>query len=203
MAVLGTPSSSCSRRIFFSAMVAPLVRSRALYTTPYVPSPIFSTFSYCAPPSQAPVRPPLSSSQCPRRCSPPVHTARGRAQAPLRPPPSSSQCPCQSSPPSHTARPLCRAPLGPSVQQSVPSPIFSTFILRAAGPRLSTYTSPSVQQSVHGVGGFVCIHSRRTPQHHCAIQQAEVCLLTQRMLVSLRLCGTHSKVRVPACWHQA
>ena len=57
MAVLGTPSSSCSRRIFFSAMVAPLVRSRALYTTPYVPSPIFSTFSYCAPHGQAPLEP--------------------------------------------------------------------------------------------------------------------------------------------------
>ena len=63
MAVLGTPSSSCSRRIFFSAMVAPLVRSRALYTTPYVPSPIFSTFSYCAPPDRAPFDKPAGSQQ--------------------------------------------------------------------------------------------------------------------------------------------
>lgn len=49
MAVLGTPSSSCSSLIFFRAMVSLVRRSRALYTTPYVPSPIFSTFSYCQP----------------------------------------------------------------------------------------------------------------------------------------------------------
>nr|AFK34370.1 unknown [Lotus japonicus] len=30
MAVLGTPSSSCSRRIFFNAMVSLVTRSRAL-----------------------------------------------------------------------------------------------------------------------------------------------------------------------------
>ena len=48
MAVEGTPSSSCSRRIFLSAIVSLVWRSLALYTTPYVPSPIFSTFSYCA-----------------------------------------------------------------------------------------------------------------------------------------------------------
>mmetsp|Transcript_514 Transcript_514/g.1321 ORF Transcript_514/g.1321 Transcript_514/m.1321 type:complete len:301 (-) Transcript_514:43-945(-) len=46
MAVLGMPSSSASRRIFLSATSSPLVRFFALYTTPYVPSPIFSTFSY-------------------------------------------------------------------------------------------------------------------------------------------------------------
>jgi hypothetical protein len=48
MAVDGTPSSSCSRRIFLSAIVSLVWRSLPLYTTPYVPSPIFSTFSYCA-----------------------------------------------------------------------------------------------------------------------------------------------------------
>jgi hypothetical protein len=47
MAVLGTPSSSCSSRIFLRAIVSFVRRSLALYTTPYVPSPIFSTFSYC------------------------------------------------------------------------------------------------------------------------------------------------------------
>ena len=34
MAVLGTPSSSCSRRIFLSATTSLVKRSRALYTTP-------------------------------------------------------------------------------------------------------------------------------------------------------------------------
>lgn len=32
--VLGTPSSSASRRIFFSATMLPVEMSRALYTTP-------------------------------------------------------------------------------------------------------------------------------------------------------------------------
>ena len=50
MAVEGTPSSSCSRRIFLSAIVSLVWRSLPLYTTPYVPSPIFSVFSYCATP---------------------------------------------------------------------------------------------------------------------------------------------------------
>lgn len=81
IAVGGTPSSSCSRRIFFSAIMSPVSLCRALYTTPagrrtavgrqpwdvgaalisahsltfpvqsllqrvpYVPSPIFSSFS--------------------------------------------------------------------------------------------------------------------------------------------------------------
>ena len=44
-AVEGTPSSSISRRVFFKATIAPLRRSRALNTFPYVPSPIFSSFS--------------------------------------------------------------------------------------------------------------------------------------------------------------
>lgn len=35
--VLGTPSSSASSLIFLSATKLPDVRSRALYTTPYVP----------------------------------------------------------------------------------------------------------------------------------------------------------------------
>jgi len=48
MAVEGTPSSSCSRRIFLSAIVSLVALSSALYTTPYVPSPIFSCFSYCS-----------------------------------------------------------------------------------------------------------------------------------------------------------
>ena len=39
MAVGGMPSSSCSSRIFLSAIVSPLILCRALYTTPYVPSP--------------------------------------------------------------------------------------------------------------------------------------------------------------------
>ena len=46
IAVLGIPSSSASRRIFFNAMISPVTRSFALYTTPYVPSPIFSSFWY-------------------------------------------------------------------------------------------------------------------------------------------------------------
>jgi len=37
MAVLGTPSSSASSRIFFSATIWFVLTSRALYTTPYVP----------------------------------------------------------------------------------------------------------------------------------------------------------------------
>jgi hypothetical protein len=40
MAVLGMPSSSASSRIFLSAMISFVTRSLALYTTPYVPSPI-------------------------------------------------------------------------------------------------------------------------------------------------------------------
>ena len=35
-----------SRRVFFSATSRPVFFSRALYTLPYVPSPIFSSFSY-------------------------------------------------------------------------------------------------------------------------------------------------------------
>ena len=46
MAVLGTPSSSTSNRIFLRAMIRRDRMSRALYTTPYVPSPTFSSFSY-------------------------------------------------------------------------------------------------------------------------------------------------------------
>ena len=118
MAVLGTPSSSCSRRIFFSAMVAPLVRSRALYTTPYVPSPIFSTFSYCAPPDRAPFDKPAGSQQ--------------------------------------------------------------------------------------EVGGVICGHSTiGRCGYHCTIEQTEARLLSQRMPVSFRPCGMHSKVRMPVCWSQA
>ena len=37
MAVLGMPSSSSSKRIFFKAMISPEVLSLALNTTPYVP----------------------------------------------------------------------------------------------------------------------------------------------------------------------
>lgn len=37
IAVLGTPSSSASSRIFFRATIEPVETSRALYTTPYVP----------------------------------------------------------------------------------------------------------------------------------------------------------------------
>ncbi len=37
MAVLGTPSSSASSRIFLSATIWFVLMSRALYTTPYVP----------------------------------------------------------------------------------------------------------------------------------------------------------------------
>lgn len=37
MAVLGTPSSSASSRIFLSATIWFVLTSRALYTTPYVP----------------------------------------------------------------------------------------------------------------------------------------------------------------------
>ncbi len=44
MAVLGTPSSSDSSRIFFNATTSPECLSLALYTTPYVPSPTFSSF---------------------------------------------------------------------------------------------------------------------------------------------------------------
>ena len=35
-----------SRRVFFKATILPVFFSRALYTLPYVPSPIFSSFSY-------------------------------------------------------------------------------------------------------------------------------------------------------------
>jgi hypothetical protein len=35
-----------SSRVFFSATSLPVTLSRALYTLPYVPSPIFSSFSY-------------------------------------------------------------------------------------------------------------------------------------------------------------
>ena len=35
-----------SSRVFFSATSRPVFFSRALYTLPYVPSPIFSSFSY-------------------------------------------------------------------------------------------------------------------------------------------------------------
>ena len=45
MAVDGTPSSSCSSRMRFRATTLSVVLLRALYTTPYVPSPIFSSFS--------------------------------------------------------------------------------------------------------------------------------------------------------------
>eukprot|EP00958_Prasinococcus_capsulatus_P015347 scaffold1630_cov298-Prasinococcus_capsulatus_cf.AAC.2 len=78
IAVEGTPSSSCSRRIFFSAIVLSVLRSRALYTTPYVPSPIFSTFSYCA----------ASAPRTHKRASEVSGTfARGsRSEQPQRPP---------------------------------------------------------------------------------------------------------------------
>eukprot|EP01033_Poteriospumella_lacustris_P009764 gene9763-gene10586 len=46
IAVDGMPSSSASRRIRFRAIILPDLRSLALYTTPYVPSPIFSNFWY-------------------------------------------------------------------------------------------------------------------------------------------------------------
>ena len=46
IAVLGMPSSSASSLIFLSATSSPDTRLRALYTTPYVPSPIFSIFWY-------------------------------------------------------------------------------------------------------------------------------------------------------------
>lgn len=46
IAVEGIPSSSASSRIFLRAANSPDCRSRALYTTPYVPSPIFSIFWY-------------------------------------------------------------------------------------------------------------------------------------------------------------
>ena len=46
MAVDGMPSSSASSRILFRAIICPVTRSFALYTIPYVPSPIFSSFWY-------------------------------------------------------------------------------------------------------------------------------------------------------------
>ena len=46
MAVDGTPSSSFSSLIFLSATNSPVFVSRHLYTTPYVPSPSFSSLSY-------------------------------------------------------------------------------------------------------------------------------------------------------------
>lgn len=42
--VLGTEATHVSRRIFLSATTSPVTLFLALYTTPYVPSPIFSTF---------------------------------------------------------------------------------------------------------------------------------------------------------------
>ena len=50
IAVLGMPSSSASSLIFLSATSSPDTRLRALYTTPYVPSPIFSIFWYFSMP---------------------------------------------------------------------------------------------------------------------------------------------------------
>ncbi len=44
IAELGTPSSSLSRRIFLSAKYSLVSVSRTLYTTPNVPSPIFSIY---------------------------------------------------------------------------------------------------------------------------------------------------------------
>jgi hypothetical protein len=46
MAVDGIPSSSASNRMRFKAIIVSEMRSLALYTTPYVPSPIFSNFWY-------------------------------------------------------------------------------------------------------------------------------------------------------------
>jgi hypothetical protein len=43
-----TPCSRTSSRVFFSATSSPVFLSRALYTLPYVPSPIFSSFSYAS-----------------------------------------------------------------------------------------------------------------------------------------------------------
>lgn len=40
----GTEATHVSRRIFLSATTSPVSLFLALYTTPYVPSPIFSTF---------------------------------------------------------------------------------------------------------------------------------------------------------------
>lgn len=45
-AELGTPSSSSSRRTRFNATISMVSRFRPLKTVPYVPSPIFSSFSY-------------------------------------------------------------------------------------------------------------------------------------------------------------
>lgn len=42
--VVGTQATHVSRRIFLSATTSPVNLFLALYTTPYVPSPIFSTF---------------------------------------------------------------------------------------------------------------------------------------------------------------
>lgn len=42
--VPGTEATHVSRRIFLSATTSPVTLFLALYTTPYVPSPIFSTF---------------------------------------------------------------------------------------------------------------------------------------------------------------
>ena len=44
IAVDGIPSSSASNLIRFKATIFPEFLSLALYTTPYVPSPIFSNF---------------------------------------------------------------------------------------------------------------------------------------------------------------
>lgn len=48
IAVDGIPSSSASNRIFFMATIWPVWRFLPLYTTPYVPSPIFSIFVKCS-----------------------------------------------------------------------------------------------------------------------------------------------------------
>ena len=44
----GIDGSRTSRRVFFSATRRPVVLSLALYTFPYVPCPIFSSFSYAS-----------------------------------------------------------------------------------------------------------------------------------------------------------
>ena len=46
IAVEGIPSSSASSRILFKATISSVTLFFALYTTPYVPSPIFSSFWY-------------------------------------------------------------------------------------------------------------------------------------------------------------
>ena len=91
-AVEGTPSSSISNLVFFSATSRPFARSRALYTFPYVPCPIFSSFSYASliecPPiasaSRADVRPRSMPRSFARSCvarSRDLFRARGRVRA--------------------------------------------------------------------------------------------------------------------------